>query len=158
MSTADKVKQVIVARRDLKMPPGKLAAQVAHASMSFMSRGLVRPFKIYNDDPWGLSNWHSQVLERANKLPETEERKLHVDSELAHWLDGPFTKIVVAVDSEEELLDIYANAGKRGLRRSLIADEGRTVFNGVRTHTCVAVGPNYVERVNEVVGHLPLYR
>ena len=31
------MRQIIIARKDLNMTPGKLAAQVAHASMAFMS-------------------------------------------------------------------------------------------------------------------------
>lgn len=132
----DLVKQVIVVRKDLKMSSGKMSAQVAHAAMAFMTRGLMRP--VNNNT--------------------VEERKLIVDEELAHWLDGSFTKAVVAVESEEALLEIYLRAKNAGLRHTLITDEGRTVFNGVHTHTCVAVGPNYVEKVNAITRHLPLYK
>ena len=31
-----KVKQIIIARKDLEMSPGKLAAQVSHASQAFV--------------------------------------------------------------------------------------------------------------------------
>lgn len=126
------------------MPVGKLAAQVAHASMSFMSRGLMRPFRYASDDP--------------NNEITHELRQLIVDPELASWLDNSFTKVVVAAKDEAHLLALYDLAGKMDLRRSLICDEGRTVFNGVPTNTCVAVGPNYIERVDAVTKGLPLYR
>ena len=34
------MRQLIIARKDLKMSPGKLAAQVSHASMAFISRQI----------------------------------------------------------------------------------------------------------------------
>ena len=145
----DAVKQVIVVRKDLAMPAGKLAAQVAHASMAFLTRQL----RVPSSDPWGYAAWNDV---QAASVPVT--RSVEVDAELAAWIDGAFTKVVVAVPDEKTLLAVYESAKLYDCRRSLITDEGRTVFNGVPTNTCVAVGPNYISRVDAVTKYLPLYR
>ncbi len=38
-------KQVIIARKDLQMSPGKLAAQVSHASMCFLTNQIKKTAK-----------------------------------------------------------------------------------------------------------------
>ena len=72
------------------------------------------------------------------------------------WLDGRFAKIVVSVDSEDELFEIHRNAKAAGLVCSLIQDAGFTEFNGVPTYTAVAVGPAQSEKVDEITGQLKL--
>lgn len=72
------------------------------------------------------------------------------------WLAGRFAKIVVYVNSEDELLDMEENALNAGLLNALITDAGFTEFNGVPTHTCIAIGPAPIEEINQVTGHLPL--
>lgn len=57
------------------------------------------------------------------------------------WLDGSFTKIVVGVDSEEEMLSLAEKANSQGLITAIITDNGATEFNGVKTKTCLAIGP-----------------
>ena len=42
-------KQIIVARKDLQMSPGKLAAQVSHASMAFLTNAMKANNKIVSD-------------------------------------------------------------------------------------------------------------
>lgn len=79
------------------------------------------------------------------------------DPRTKEWLGGMFTKVVVTVNSEEELLDIYNKAKDQGLIAALITDSGKTEFNGVPTHTVVAVGPDLPENLNKVTGHLKLY-
>ena len=73
------------------------------------------------------------------------------------WLSGKFTKVVVRVESEEELLKVYNDAKKAGLIASLIQDAGRTEFNNVPTYTTVAIGPAPAEDLEPVTGHLKLY-
>lgn len=152
MSTVDKVKQVIVVRKDLRMPTGKIAAQVAHASMAFMTRDLRAQRQ--EPDPYSDEVWFTNHILTPNRTV----RSIVVDEELSYWLDGSFTKAVVMVNSEAELLEIYEKAKVAKLRHTLITDEGRTVFNGVATNTCVAVGPNYIDAVDAITRHLPLYK
>lgn len=72
------------------------------------------------------------------------------------WLQGPFTKICVSVDSLYELHDIFGQAQDARIPCSLIKDAGRTEFDGVPTETAVAVGPAPVDAVDEITGHLKL--
>jgi PTH2 family peptidyl-tRNA hydrolase len=72
------------------------------------------------------------------------------------WLSGPFTKVCVRVDSEEELLDVVHAARAAGVLVQLVIDAGKTEFHGVPTPTCCAVGPDDPERIDPITGHLKL--
>jgi len=136
------VKQVIVMRKDLKMRRGKEIAQGAHASMKWLVE-RVRSHDAENRAPNG--GWdcnHGGVQFRA---PEQE------------WIDGLFTKICLQVDSPEELTRIYHTALHNGLMVYMITDSGATEFNGVPTQTCLAIGPEYSERIDPITQHLKLY-
>lgn len=78
------------------------------------------------------------------------------DPRVIHWLDGRFTKVVLVVNSEEELLRLYAQAKAKNLICALIEDEGLTEFDGVHTNTCISIGPDVREKIDEVTGHLNL--
>lgn len=78
------------------------------------------------------------------------------DKRVKEWLAGPFAKIVVSVDSEEELIEIFRKANNDKLITSLITDAGRTEFHGVATKTAVAVGPDKPELIDKITGHLKL--
>jgi PTH2 family peptidyl-tRNA hydrolase len=127
------IKQVIVMRSDLNMPKGKMCAQAAHASMAFLTKRL-DPSCCYHPSA-------STVM-----LSEVEQR----------WLDESFVKIVVKVKSNFELIEVYDAACKINLVAHLVTDDGRTMFNGVRTNTCVAIGPDYADRIDYVTKDLKL--
>lgn len=80
------------------------------------------------------------------------------DKRVVDWLNGQFTKIVVEVDSQEELLKVYNKALESGLIAERIDDNGRTVFDGVVTLTCVAIGPDTHENLKPVTGRLRLLK
>jgi len=132
----ENVKQVIVVRKDLHMRMGKVASQCAHASMKVILDQMV--------DVWPGTNSYAKQLD------------IDVDSPLDQWLSGLFTKIVVYVNSEEELMNIYNNAIKEEIICSLIEDAGLTEFKGVPTKTCCAIGPDYEEKIDKITGHLNL--
>lgn len=72
------------------------------------------------------------------------------------WLSGRFTKICVRVDSEEELLAIDNAARAACVQSIVITDAGLTEFGGVPTRTCLALGPDFPERLDPITGHLKL--
>lgn len=132
-------KQVIVMRKDLGMRKGKMIAQGAHASMA----------AILNQGHYVVEN------DRINGEITTKFR-LTVDVRMKDWLLGNFKKVCVYVNSEEELLALYAKAKASGIICSLITDSGLTEFHGVPTNTCIAVGPDFDSKIDEVTGGLPL--
>ena len=127
-----KTKQVILIRKDLEMPKGKLGAQTAHASIAaFLNREKTDP----------ISNPLSLDLSEAD----------------IQWLSHRFTKICLGVKNEEELLKYYELAKSKGLKCSLIKDAGFTTFNEP-THTTVAIGPDFNDVIDEITGKLKIYR
>ena len=129
MNGETRIKQVIVMRHDLKMRRGKQIAQGAHASMSFICRRLHETGSVSFDD--------------------------FTDAQRA-WLKGSFAKVCCRVNSEEELMELHDKALETGLEVHLITDSGRTEFHGQPTRTCLAVGPDEAEMIDEVTGHLEL--
>lgn len=124
------VKQVIVVRKDLSMRKGKLAAQVAHASMKFL-----------------LDN---------NEAERGDEVVVKLSPAEAMWLTGSFTKVVVGVDSEDALQDLVFKAELEGVEVHRIVDNGQTEFHGVPTLTCAAFGPCEGNILDKITGDLKL--
>lgn len=82
---------------------------------------------------------------------------LHLeDPRVKEWLSGNFTKIAVGVSSEEELQAVYNQAKEAGLIAEIIIDSGLTVFKGIPTMTCIAIGPDTHENLQPVTGELKL--
>ena len=72
------------------------------------------------------------------------------------WLrDHKQTKIVVGVDSEQELLDIHIKAQAASLPCSLVLDAAHTEFD-IPTYTAVAIGPAESALIDSITGHLKL--
>jgi len=135
------VKQVIVVRKDLNMRKGKIAAQAAHAALAvILDRMAVSSYEqedaFYSRELWTLN--------------------MSVNSPMWKWLNGSFTKIVLYVNSEDELRDLYNKAEAEGLLCSFIVDSGFTEFHGNKTATCIAIGPDWEDKIDEITGDLPL--
>jgi len=126
------VKQLIIIRKDLGMNKGKLAAQAAHASLG-------------------------AILSIADKSAERVIIDCSKDPAVNAWLNGAFAKIALAVNSEEELEQCYKIAKENGFPCAYIVDNGTTVFNGVKTPTCLGIGPVESEKLDTLFGHLHLY-
>lgn len=72
------------------------------------------------------------------------------------WLGGNFTKIVVGIGSEQELLDLWQRAIEKSMIASKITDNGATEFKGVKTLTCIAIGPAPDTMLVGLTDHLKL--
>ena len=144
-------KQVIVARKDINMSPGKLAAQVSHASLGVITDMLEwqdsEPVRV----PVEGSQFDRKIVFRYGDICIVK------DGAIDKWLSTRFTKVVLEVNSEMELLAIYEEADKAGLPCKLILDSGFTEFNNVPTYTCVAIGPDFPDAINKITGKLKLY-
>lgn len=147
------IKQVIVVRTKYPdgkngtkgLRAGKLIAQACHASMAFITKQLKH--SIERD---------KESIKPAVYKEDNIFRVILGESEI-EWLDDNFAKVCLQVKSEEELMEIAAKAESVGIECNVITDSGLTEFKGVPTKTCLALGPDYSERIDEITGHLELY-
>lgn len=132
------VKQYIIVRTDLGMNAGKAAAQAAHSCMKVFFDKMQKRNVVKTDNK-------EIVAEYAFDATEEEVK----------WIEGKFTKITKKVKNENQLMKVYNNAKEAGLNVALIKDAGIYGLEG-ENFTVVAVGPNYVDKCDPVVGKLRL--
>lgn len=64
-------------------------------------------------------------------------------------------KIVLKVDSQSELEELYSQSKQSHLTCALVRDAGRTQIES-GTATALGIGPDYVEKIDSIVKHLKL--
>lgn len=140
------LRQVIVVRKDLNMPRGKLAAMVAHASMTFVAERLFVTERygtsIYAEGCFTPDEW--QWLDEVEPGLEAQGQK-------------SFAKIVLEVENLAQLEDVIEAAEKHGLQVYQVTDGGHS-HNKFGDVPAVAIGPAWPEDLAPVTGHLKVYR
>lgn len=144
------MRQLIIARKDLNMSPGKLASQVAHASWAFLS-------DIIRNSQYQIGNWVEISLVMRKDIYED-------------WFKGIFTKTICEAKNKNQLLKAKQIAEEIGLEENkdffLIKDACNTELepeefdeNGVgRTLTCIGFRPLDDETAWKISKKFQLYK
>ena len=146
------MKQLIIARKDLNMSPGKLAAQVSHASMAFLT--------------WPMRQARLQNKEIETIKSESYDISFKMSGDIMDdWICGSFTKIIC-----EAKIKIVPLARELGLEEEkdffLIKDNCLTELtpeeideNGIgRTLTCIGFRPLADDAVHQLSKKYQLYK
>ena len=152
------MRQVIIARKDLNMSPGKLAAQCCHASLAFLTsqmRDRSQMSKLYRD---------GEVV-AYNPLGMIIEKDIYEE-----WISGIFTKTICEARNYNQLMKAVALANELGLKEGtdyfLIKDNCLTELepeevdeNGVgRTLTCIGFKPLPDDIAHQISKKFQLYK
>ena len=140
----NKMKQVIIARRDLNMSPGKLAAQVSHASMAFLT---------------------IPIQENAEQLPNGDYSStvIYDQDVFEDWLKGAFTKVVLAAKTKGQFEKAIRLAKENGMIEGkdffVIRDSCLTELTPENidentgrgwTATCIGFRPMYASEIDTI--------
>ena len=144
-------KQLIIARKDLNMSTGKLAAQVSHASMAFLTNIIKENLSFVRVD--SEKNPHCYL-------------EIEVDSGIYdEWLNGSFTKIVCQAKNKNQIMKAVTIAQELGLVEGkdyfLIRDNCLTELEPEdedgRTLTCIGFVPMDSSIVEQISKKFQLY-
>ncbi len=84
------------------------------------------------------------------------EAVLRSDKDLVkEWRQSGSAKIILKVPDKKSLFKFNQIAKDSGLTTALITDAGKTVI-APGTETCVAIGPDDEEKIDEITGELKL--
>lgn len=146
------MRQLIIARKDLGMSAGKLAAQVAHASMAFITRPM-------REAP--------NVKDGGDHLEVTIGLDRAVFEE---WILGIFTKTICEARNRNQLLRAKTMDEELGLQQNLdfflirdaclteLEPEEMDEFGVGRTLTCIGFRPLPDEVAHAISRKFQLYR
>jgi PTH2 family peptidyl-tRNA hydrolase len=132
----NETKMVIIIRKDLNMRKGKFISQAMHGVMGLMFG--------YMDEE---SSSETTIIKKFQYLK---------NSAMGKWLNSGYKKVTLYVNSEKELLEIKNNADRVYIPNHLVSDYGRTEFHGIKTKTCLVLGPDYSDELDQITGHLKL--
>ena len=152
------MRQLIIARKDLQMSPGKLAAQCCHASLAFLTSKLRDKDKMLKatNAVTGEDGYATEIFFNKDIYEE--------------WIQGVFTKTVCEARNRNQLMKAVELAKELGLQEGedffLIKDCCLTELNpeevdenGVgRTLTCIGFRPLPDELAHQISKKYQLYR
>ena len=145
-------KQIIIARKDLNMSPGKLAAQVSHGSMAFLT-SMIRDKATYSEADCfdGYDKIYTANLAFNKDLYE-------------QWINGEFTKCVLQAKNKKQLLKAKTMAEVLGMIEGkdfwLIKDNCHTELEPEedgKTLTCIGFRPMDSETIDKIGKKYHLY-
>lgn len=139
-------KQIIIARKDLNMSPGKLAAQVSHGSMAFLT--------------WMIRKNNLKMTHPQNYITNfTIPKDLY-----EQWINGEFTKCILQAKNKNHLLKAKTMAEElemvEGEDFFLIKDNCHTELEPEedgRTLTCIGFKPMNAEIIDKIGKKYHLY-
>lgn len=135
------MRQLIIARKDLNMSAGKLAAQVSHASMAFISHMILD------------GGTHKRLSLDTGEVEAYEITFEMLPDVYEQWCSDIFTKTICEAKNGNQLMKAVATAEELGLKENkdffLIKDNCLTELepeeiaeNGIgRTLTCIGFRP-----------------
>lgn len=156
-------KQIIIARKDLKMSSGKLSTQVCHASMAFLTTQM---------------RYHCEIPDKCDYSPDGEQYKYKgylkcpvfvTEGCYNNWVSGEFTKCVLEAKNKNHLLKAKTMAEQMGMKEGkdffCICDACRTELEpefidekGIgRTLTCIGFCPMESEVIDKIGMKYHLY-
>lgn len=138
------------------MSSGKLAAQVSHGSMAFLTNLITHTvYPCYvklPDDSYGLLGYRGELY---------IEKRLYEE-----WMNGIFTKVILAAKNKNDLLKAQTLAESLGMKKDkdffLIYDVCNTELTPEEedgtTLTCVGFKPMPSEAIDQVGKKYQLYK
>lgn len=140
-------KQIIIARKDLNMSAGKLAAQVSHASMAFLT--------------WMIRNNINPQVNGVGRLfgkADYETYPIKIEQDLyEQWINGEFTKVVLQAKNKDQIMKAVKMAQElnmiEGVDYFLIRDNCHTELTPEedgRTLTCIGFKPMDSEIIDKI--------
>ena len=137
----NKHKQIIIVRKDLDMSHGKMAAQVSHGSMAFLSHFI-----------------RDNVDADCHVNGYIDEGVLH------EWIEGAFTKCVLKAKNKNHLIKAKTMAEEMGMVEGkdffLIKDNCLTELEPEedgRTLTCIGFAPMPSDIIDKIGKKYQLY-
>ena len=158
------MRQLIIARKDLNMSPGKLAAPCCHASIAFITSQL-RDKSHVTEFAFGT------IDDPDDAVVAGYDAELYFDKETYEdWIRGIFTKTICEAKNKNQLLKAVTIAQELGLREDedyfLIKDTCLTELepeevdeNGVgRVLTCIGFRPLEDNMAHTISKKFQLYK
>ena len=145
-------KQIIIARKDLNMSAGKLASQVSHASMAFLTNAIKSGEKEVR-----MRSLYGLQLERVYNINFLIGKEVYDE-----WIDGTFIKVILQAKNKNQLEKVVTLANELKLKEGrdyfLINDNCYTELkpeeideNGIgRTLTCIGFRPLPSEIIDKI--------